>query len=226
MLTEGRVAQLARLPLLVMGREQALDRLGGCSGQGLPALALAGSRAPLRYRQEVRARQDCSDQRCPLSQRATPGGRHKCRSGVLDNRCKHIHLIAHTRSSTMRACGSVARGARWHGACLAPWRLLAASRTMSHRLARSATVCTCGAAAGGPGTTAAAAATAAASRRPQTGQLLELTCTDLAFGGEVSCSAWHGTGTGDARSVGRKRRQQEPDMQVCHTRRLPPGFTS
>ena len=138
-----------------------------------------------------------------------------------------ISIRLHTpRSSMMQACGSGALGARWHGACLAPWRLLAASHTMSHRLRRSTTVCTCGAAAGGAGTTAATAAAAAASRRPQTGQLLELTCTDLAFGGEVSCSTWYGTGTGYARSVGRKGRQQEPDLQVCHMRRLAPGFAS
>ncbi|PRW45128.1 tRNA (uracil-5-)-methyltransferase-like protein A [Chlorella sorokiniana] len=64
------------------------------------------------------------------------------------------------------------------------WRRLLAD---SPTLQRLELVRTCSAAGGGGATTAAAAPAAASSGRPQAGQLLELTCTDLAFGGEGIC---------------------------------------
>ena len=67
---EGVSLGLHGFPLLVMGREQALDRLGGCSGQRLPALALAGSRAPLRTAEQLVLVRTIPTSACPLSQRA------------------------------------------------------------------------------------------------------------------------------------------------------------
>lgn len=98
-----------------------------------------------------------------------------------------------------QACGRGLFGARLPGARLDRWRRLLACQGKPQQKPEAACICSAAAGGGGGAAAATAAARGPSGSLPQAGDLLELTCTDLAFGGEVSAES--GSGSSSALSL-------------------------